>query len=615
MGERVRKVHGHPGRGGEEASTKPRAKGKTKAAGPSGGRRKREDEESRSRRIMTETYKSQSCVKDFIDCHLIDWLSDGCDKVYLPRDIFSGESRAKILSAVAFCTGWLPTDPKVSDGKAAVLEAAHSAYCRRNKPVETTGWTPGDIHKFMTWQLDQYQRGRVRKSEVGGFAWKLPKRGEGGEPAPLPAAVVDFLKSKKKGRAEESEQEDEEEDDSPFSLEKDGVNFFLVENDTNRRVALPALKKKGVAYSLYSADGEWAVAGGNPGDDDPEYCSDIFEKAFPKDKTLMKRKKVDTEPEKPEKPGKQAKVAPSNAGKDKVKGGGSDAASGKAKTASHQQQSSFATKPLLMAGMKMIQGLVPKGTRIERGTVSAPSTAAPSSSVVAEKPDEAPESEDEIGSLFSGTPSEPEQKEEGAPRLEVLADASTVLRSPQDGKELILPEDKDFQIVKDDNGTWILECTSHPEVKRRTVSKALESKRATLWQEPPLEDEENEDQKEGGGKDAAGAVAAYVPQTRKRQKQAETPERERKVLLAKEKALPKRKADAAVLAAAKAREQKLLDSMISDEVEVEEPGESREDEEEEVPKAADAEDGEEEEEQHQHEETDTHNNNVAEAGE
>lgn len=66
MGERVRKVHGHPGRGGEEASTKPRAKGKTKAAGPSGGRRKREDEESRSRRIMTETYKSQSCVKDFI---------------------------------------------------------------------------------------------------------------------------------------------------------------------------------------------------------------------------------------------------------------------------------------------------------------------------------------------------------------------------------------------------------------------------------------------------------------------------------------------------------------------------------------------------------------------
>ena len=66
-----------------------------------------------------------------------------------------------------------------------------------------------------------------------------------------------------------------------------------------------------------------------------------------------------------------------------------------------------------------------------------------------------------------------------------------MLRSPQDGKELILPEDKDFQIVKDDNGTWILECTSHPEVKRRTVSKALESKRATLWQEPPLEDEEN----------------------------------------------------------------------------------------------------------------------------
>ena len=47
------------------------------------------------------------------DCHLLDWL-ESMDKIWLARDTFAGEKRAKLFSCLAFNCGWLPEDSKVS---------------------------------------------------------------------------------------------------------------------------------------------------------------------------------------------------------------------------------------------------------------------------------------------------------------------------------------------------------------------------------------------------------------------------------------------------------------------------------------------------------------------
>ena len=43
----------------------------------------------------------------------MDWL-EACDSTFLSRDVYQYEKRSKLLSALAFATGWLPDDPKLS---------------------------------------------------------------------------------------------------------------------------------------------------------------------------------------------------------------------------------------------------------------------------------------------------------------------------------------------------------------------------------------------------------------------------------------------------------------------------------------------------------------------
>ena len=188
------------------------------------------------------------------------------------------------------------------------MSAALSSYKRRNNPAEHTGWGPREIHAYMQWQLDQYQRGKIRRGDLGGHSWKLPKKSETGEPATLPADVLAFSKpkrdeSKKKRKRSSSsssaaseEEDDEEEgtgsDVEGFKLRQEDEEFFLLEVARDRRVQLAKLKKKkGKEYVLYTADGKAAIAGGNPGDDTPEYCHVLFSRVYGDDKKLKKEKK------------------------------------------------------------------------------------------------------------------------------------------------------------------------------------------------------------------------------------------------------------------------------------------------------------------------------------
>ena len=42
----------------------------------------------------------------------------------------------------------------------------------------------------MKWQLRLFSANKIKKKDLGGFAWKLPKKGEHGEPADLPEEVT-----------------------------------------------------------------------------------------------------------------------------------------------------------------------------------------------------------------------------------------------------------------------------------------------------------------------------------------------------------------------------------------------------------------------------------------
>ena len=48
---------------------------------------------------------------------------------------------------------------------------------------------------YMKWQFDLFKSGRLRRADLGGFAWKLPEKGKHGKPALLPDEVLDFCRN------------------------------------------------------------------------------------------------------------------------------------------------------------------------------------------------------------------------------------------------------------------------------------------------------------------------------------------------------------------------------------------------------------------------------------
>ena len=183
----------------------------------------------------------------------------------------------------------------------------------------------------MQWQLDLYSKGKLKKSQVGGYAWKLPKRDPNGQPPPLPEEVLEFHKKKKNAKKEDETEEEDEGDDEEYSVEvsKSG-KISLVENESGRKVALPALTKKGKDYFVYYSDkdDQWVLGGGNPDDCEPEFCEVIFGRAFAK---------VDDKKDKPDK----TDVAKRKPG-DKAKGDSGP---------SGDRDHGIASKPRVMKGM------------------------------------------------------------------------------------------------------------------------------------------------------------------------------------------------------------------------------------------------------------------------
>ncbi|CAL1155332.1 unnamed protein product [Cladocopium goreaui] len=423
------------GPGAKAAPAKPKKKGTKPKA----------DEDSRTgnRRINTDTYKSQRAVKDFVDCHFVDWIV-ACDPTYLPRDVFQYEKRSR-------------------EEKQEVLDGATDQYNRRNKPAESTGWSSAEIHKYMQWQLDLYSKGKLKKSQVGGYAWKLPKRDPNGQPPPLPEEVLEFHKKKKNAKKEDETEEEDEGDDEEYSVEvsKSG-KISLVENESGRKVALPALTKKGKDYFVYYSDkdDQWVLGGGNPDDCEPEFCEVIFGRDKPDKTDVAKRK-----------PGDKAK--------------GDSGPSG-------DRDHGIASKPRVMKGMALFN--------LEH---------APAATQESEK-DEAEE--------------EPDGEPDLRPHIEFLKpavkdgeDKMALLTSPKDGLELLLPPGKEWKLsnvtTAGGNEETMLVCTSDQSVKKRYVYQAMKSSQAK-----PIGTALK-------GLESAKEPDSYVPSGRKTIKQPPTPER------------------------------------------------------------------------------------------
>lgn len=91
--------------------------------------------------------------------------------------------------------------------KDAAIEAAKAQYETRGSPMQSTGWSPAQVHMFTKWQLSQYAEGKIRKSALGGFAWLLPKKGSDGKPGDLPGPVQSYIKSQSKDDDDDDDEE------------------------------------------------------------------------------------------------------------------------------------------------------------------------------------------------------------------------------------------------------------------------------------------------------------------------------------------------------------------------------------------------------------------------
>ena len=56
----------------------------------------------------------------------------------------------------------------------------------------------------------------MSKKKLGGYAWKLPKKADSGEPGPLPKEVIDYLS----GISGKSDDDTDRDDDKPKTMAK-----------------------------------------------------------------------------------------------------------------------------------------------------------------------------------------------------------------------------------------------------------------------------------------------------------------------------------------------------------------------------------------------------------
>lgn len=113
--------------------------------------------------------------------------------------------------------------------KETVFQAAKSAYARRGKPAESTGWGAPEIHKFMRWQLNEIKSGRLSRKKVGGYKWELPSKQADGRPAALPKEVLAYHMHIQEKKYKDKSSESERPVDT-FSVDPETVisNFFII---------------------------------------------------------------------------------------------------------------------------------------------------------------------------------------------------------------------------------------------------------------------------------------------------------------------------------------------------------------------------------------------------
>ena len=170
-----------------------------------------------------------------------------------------------------------------------MLEAALGEYKRRGRPVESTGWDAETIYAYMK-QLTKLRKADILKAKlVGGWAWRLPKASESGEPAELPD-LLDICKSFKLD-VNESELhaiDGTPQKAPPFALQKHSKSGrgLLVDNGTGNKLMLPFPFEQ---YQLYKTDMGWAVWSGEP--NEPELCATLFQHSESPDPPTRKRHK------------------------------------------------------------------------------------------------------------------------------------------------------------------------------------------------------------------------------------------------------------------------------------------------------------------------------------
>ncbi|CAE7811005.1 unnamed protein product [Symbiodinium sp. CCMP2592] len=210
------------------------------------------------RLVKQTTYKSQAKLADFVvlssDSHILDWLQD-VDPTYLHKDCMKDQSRVRLFSCLAFNAGWLPEDPKPGNDCASVVAAANAQYAKRGKPAQHTGWSVKEQHMYMRWQFHLFKGGRIRRADLGGFAWKLPEKGKHGKPAPLPNEVVDFCRNP----SDTAREARMVATDTSSGHKDDPYNGFKLVNEEE--------------YEIYVHDGFVCIAGGMH---EPSYCEDLI---------------------------------------------------------------------------------------------------------------------------------------------------------------------------------------------------------------------------------------------------------------------------------------------------------------------------------------------------
>ncbi|CAE7724624.1 unnamed protein product, partial [Symbiodinium sp. CCMP2592] len=562
--------------GSNKPGTKRKTGDKPKPRNP-----KSKTDSSTGRRVEKEDCKSQRTYKDFVNCHLLNWF-DETDGTFLSKDALKDARRIKLFSVLMFNFG--------CDNKAAVVRAAQGQYERRNRPAARTGWGVNEMHSFCKWQMREFQKGRVKKEAMGGWAWKLPaKDPETGAPAPLPKEVQDYVdgkrspkyKKQKKPRKHESASDSDQETDSnsarvedyvimtrgpdkaPMLTQSFGSSVFsaVAAHDgadgkaTGTAIPLPKLTA-GREYQLgVDEAGTTILTGGLV----PAKCDDIF-----KDRVQSEKKRHKAKDAEGGKRSKHRSRSPSNSmrsskGKSRHpsktppasprgRGPKRSRSRGSMKSGKKEQQKKndpaddkphhVALDPKLLKGMR-----------------GGPSTKHEEPEKKKEKGDTPPLQNSDVESIFAESPKpEPKAKE---PFLVKCAEGTWLVHIASE-KMILLPKRDEWSMNKDvTKDVWMVTCMTNDKHTPHTVDALLRSSRAVTYDEKTIDDklrvakEEKaaaEEEAEKNKKEAALKAEAA----------AEAEEEKKKELAAEQEKTEKENADKAKAAAEEEEKKKEL---------------------------------------------------------